>query len=221
MLVLSHRGYHQRVPENTLAAFQAAIDLGVDGIETDLRLTSDSRLVLIHDRLAPDGRPVSEVTHEELSRMVGHEVPLAEAALARWPGLLWNLEIKTPAALPATLDLIDRFRSQRLLVTSFWHPVVEEVAQRTTADCGWLVCHRPASGQFAIGPGLPDMPAWRRRIHTIVWNYEFLDRAVVHAASQAGYRNFCYSIGTPAEHASAPQWGLDGIITDRPEYVLR
>jgi glycerophosphoryl diester phosphodiesterase len=35
MLVLSHRGYHERVPENTLAAFAEAVDLGVDGIETD------------------------------------------------------------------------------------------------------------------------------------------------------------------------------------------
>jgi glycerophosphoryl diester phosphodiesterase len=152
---------------------------------------------------------------------VGHDIPLAEAALARWPELLWNLEIKTLDALPTALALIHRCqRSHRLLVTSFWHPVVEEVAQQTEVDCGLLVCHRPGTGPFSLQPISADAPAWRRRIHTIVWSYEFLDPAAVAAAAQAGYRNFCYSIGTPAEHASALAWGLDAIITDRPELAI-
>jgi glycerophosphoryl diester phosphodiesterase len=222
MLVLSHRGYHQHVSENTLEAFAAAVDLGVDGIETDLRLTADGALVLIHDRLTPDGRLVSEVTHEELCRLVGHDVPLAETALDHWPGLLWNLEVKTPDALPATVAIVERYqRSHRLLVTSFWHPVVEEISQRSEVDCGLLVCHRPVAGRFDIRPVPQDAPAWRHRINTIVWNYEFLDPPALAAAAQVGYRNFCYSIGTPAEHASAPAWGLDGIITDRPEFCPR
>jgi glycerophosphoryl diester phosphodiesterase len=226
MLILSHRGYHQHVPENTQEAFQAAVDLGVDGIETDLRLTLDGALVLIHDRVTPDGRLVGEVTRDELERLLGHEVPLAEAALARWPELLWNLEIKTPAAVAASLELIHRLqRSHRLLVTSFWHTVVEEVARQSEADCGWLIAHRPATAPGASSLAWPPLtaeaPFWCRRISTIVWNYEFLDPAAVQAAAQAGYRNFCYAIATPDEHAAAPGWGFDGIITDRPEFALQ
>ncbi|MBI3937750.1 MAG: glycerophosphodiester phosphodiesterase, partial [Betaproteobacteria bacterium] len=41
MLILAHRGYHATVPENTLEAFAAAVELGVDGIETDVRTSRD------------------------------------------------------------------------------------------------------------------------------------------------------------------------------------
>src|SRR5687768_7894346 len=137
MLVLSHRGYHVQAPENTLDAFGAAVQMGVDGIETDLRLTADGHLILFHDRLAPAGRAVREVPRDELCQLLGHDVPLAETALKQWPQLMWNLEIKTPAALDASLALIDRFqRSHQLLVSSFWHPLVEEIARQTTVNCG-------------------------------------------------------------------------------------
>jgi glycerophosphoryl diester phosphodiesterase len=223
MLVLSHRGYHVQLPENTLDAFEAAVAMGVDGIETDLRLTADRQLILFHDRLAPDRRPVSEVTRDELRRLVGHDVPLAETALQRWPQLLWNVEIKTPAALEISIELIARFQhSHRLLVSSFWHSVVEEVAQRTQADCGLLVAHRPRldKAPFGVVAADADPASWRRRTATIVWNFEFLDEGLVQAAATAGYRNFCYGPSTPGDHALARRWKMDGIITDRPEWAF-
>src|ERR1700733_10921029 len=47
--VISHRGEHLHHPENTLPAFQAAIDAGADYFELDVRTTSDGKLVLMHD----------------------------------------------------------------------------------------------------------------------------------------------------------------------------
>src|ERR1700677_1059601 len=47
--VISHRGEHLHHPENTLPAFQAAIDAGADYFEADIRTTSDGKLVLMHD----------------------------------------------------------------------------------------------------------------------------------------------------------------------------
>jgi glycerophosphoryl diester phosphodiesterase len=49
MLVIGHRGAPSRAPENTLASFQAALDIGVDGIELDVHLSADGHLVVIHD----------------------------------------------------------------------------------------------------------------------------------------------------------------------------
>ena len=49
MLVLAHRGHHVEHPENTLAAFEAAVNLGADGIETDVQVTRDNVAVLFHD----------------------------------------------------------------------------------------------------------------------------------------------------------------------------
>ena len=47
--VAAHRGFRSQYPENTLEAFQAALDIGVDQIETDIRVSMDGELVLIHD----------------------------------------------------------------------------------------------------------------------------------------------------------------------------
>ena len=49
ILVIAHRGFSGQAPENTLAAFQAAIDAGSDMIELDVHLTRDSEVVVIHD----------------------------------------------------------------------------------------------------------------------------------------------------------------------------
>ena len=48
-LVWAHRGASGYAPENTLAAFQKAVDLGADGVELDIQLTKDEQIVVIHD----------------------------------------------------------------------------------------------------------------------------------------------------------------------------
>ncbi|MDE6676923.1 MAG: phosphodiesterase, partial [Clostridia bacterium] len=73
---IAHRGLHDAVkPENSLAAFRAAIERGY-AIETDVRLTKDGQLVVFHDdtltRMAGIKRRVNELTADELS-----EIPLA------------------------------------------------------------------------------------------------------------------------------------------------
>jgi len=49
MKIIAHRGLSQRYPENTLLAFSKAIEAGADGIETDLRLSLDDKIILFHD----------------------------------------------------------------------------------------------------------------------------------------------------------------------------
>src|SRR6266436_1206940 len=100
MLVISHRGYHVRAPENTLESFAAAVAMGVDGIETDIRLSADRVPILFHDHLAPDGRDVALLSHGELAKAAGYPIPTLEQALQLPLGksdFLWNLEVKTPA----------------------------------------------------------------------------------------------------------------------------
>src|SRR5258708_4377063 len=81
MLILSHRGYHETVPENTLEAFEQAVALGVDGIETDIRLSADGLPILFHDRTTSDGRSVAALSRAELSELVGYPVPTLGEAL--------------------------------------------------------------------------------------------------------------------------------------------
>lgn len=215
MLVYAHRGFHSTHAENTTAAFEAAWRLGVDGIETDVRLTKDGAAVLFHDRNAPDGRAVASVTRDELARSVGFEVPTLEDTLKRWPEKAWNLEIKVPEALVPTLAIVDRLtRRDRILITSFWHGVVAEAA-RAGFDSGVLVSHAP-DDPSGFPRGLPQ----HGQIRTVVWNYEFAAPALVAAVKEAGYRNFVYGAATPEENARLASWPVDAVITDRPEDFL-
>lgn len=219
MLVLSHRGYHVNLPENTLEAFRAAIEMGVDGIETDIRLTADGVPVLMHDHLTRDGRAVSALTHAALTAAIGHAVPTVEQALdlpvPDAGKFLWNLEVKTPAAIEQTIAIVTRYRSRRkLLVTSFCHPAIVEISRQADVECGLLVCHRPAD--------MRERPAWvldQPRVNSIVWCWEFADAELIAQSAACGFRNFVYGVTTPEEHSQAASWQLDGVITDRPEYM--
>ena len=96
-LLLGHRGVRGSLPENTLVAFEAALDAGLDGLETDVQRTRDGVLVLFHDAALPDGRQVMSLTRAELRAAVPDLATLEELfVLARgFPGTLLNLELKT------------------------------------------------------------------------------------------------------------------------------
>lgn len=70
MKLFAHRGYSARYPENTMEAFQKAYEKGFDGIETDVHMTKDGRLVLIHDetidRTSNGQGYIHDYTYEEL-----------------------------------------------------------------------------------------------------------------------------------------------------------
>ena len=221
MLVISHRGYHVRIPENTLESFTAAIAMGVDGIETDIRLSADQVAILCHDHLTPDGRDVASLSHAELADAFGRPIPTLEQALqlplAGKTDFLWNLEIKTPAVVDQTVALVNRYRaSRRMLITSFWHPVIAEISRRIVeVDCGLLVAHRPIDMRSR-----PDWIANNPRVNTVVWYWETIDADLIAQSAACGLRNFVYGVTTPEEHARLTNWGLDGVITDRPEYLL-
>jgi glycerophosphoryl diester phosphodiesterase len=139
---IAHRGASGYAPENTRAAFDLAIAMGADAIETDVRLTADGHPVLFHDSVVDrvsDGQgPVDDYTLDELRRLdlgawfgpdhAGERVLTLDEALesyaARIP-FVW--EIKDPRA---TRPLIERLVEWRLLdrsqVTSFWwFPLLE------------------------------------------------------------------------------------------------
>ncbi len=214
MLVLSHRGFHLEAPENTLEAFARAVALGADGIETDVRLSRDGLPVLFHDRVAPDGREVAALTAAELSAAAGYPVPTLPQVLTRWEDILWNVEVKTPAALGATLEVLNALPSgRRLLVSSFWHPLVAACAQRGF-EGALLLASRPVDDEAFFALFTTD-----GRIRTAVWDYEVLDPDLAARAAATGIRTWVYGAHTPAEHRRCVELGLDGVITDRVDWL--
>ncbi|MBO0978996.1 glycerophosphodiester phosphodiesterase family protein [Microbacterium sp. SD291] len=128
--VLAHRGLvtaageDSGVWENSAAAFAAAHAAGAEYIETDCRVTADGDVVLFHDqtltRLTGDDRAVSSVSTGELREIFadhGGLLTVAEA-LASFPGMRFNIDVKTDAAArPLGTAVADHVR--RVLVTSF------------------------------------------------------------------------------------------------------
>ena len=110
-LFLSHRGESDDRPENTLAAFALAMEWDSDGIELDIRMTSDNRIVCVHDesleRVAGIDLAVAEHTYKELC--AAHPVPLISEALEQLlPGKFMQIELKgKPFDLTELRQLVD------------------------------------------------------------------------------------------------------------------
>src|SRR5947209_6278476 len=119
--VLAHRGASAYAPENTLAAFERAIAMRADGIETDVRATRDGVLVLVHDERVDrttdgEGR-VHELSLAELQRMdaggpfnprfAGERVPTVELFLERYGRRLpLCLEVKQVGVEERLVELV-------------------------------------------------------------------------------------------------------------------
>jgi glycerophosphoryl diester phosphodiesterase len=126
--VIAHRGEHRAHPENTLPAFQAAIDAGADYFELDVRTTSDARLVLMHDakvdRTTNGAGAVREMTFDQIraldagtkfgAQFAGTKVPSFEEALALAHGKIGvyvDSKDIAPADLVAALTKADMVAS--------------------------------------------------------------------------------------------------------------
>lgn len=142
MINYAHRGASAYAPENTMAAFRLGIDMGANGLETDVQRTSDGVLVLYHDdtlqRIAGDPRQVRNVRYAELAAMdfgswkhpmySGERIVTLEAfldAFAEKP-LHFAIEIKQVGIEAELLQsLKSRIPLNRLVVTSFYLEALE------------------------------------------------------------------------------------------------
>jgi glycerophosphoryl diester phosphodiesterase len=214
MLVIAHRGEHSVVPENTMAAFEAAVAVGVNGIETDVRISLDGLPVLIHDRVIGSGQAVADLARREIEQAVGHEVPTLSEALEQFPGILWNVEIKAANALPSVIRVLEKHQAgHRIIVTSFRHDLVARCASSLKVNCGLLVAHRPRTLDSLLADFNRD---GNPRVNHIVWDYDVLDDILLKQAAMDGFRNFVYGPMTRIEHDYCRELGVDGVITDHP-----
>ncbi|HBR28477.1 MAG TPA: hypothetical protein DD789_03445, partial [Firmicutes bacterium] len=141
MKVFAHRGLSSIAPENTMAAFERAIVINVDGIETDVQLSRDGKIVICHDEKVDrttNGRGyIKDYTWEELQAFDAGSWFSPEFANARIPGLedllklvrktdlCLNIELKTdkvfyPQIEEKVLDLLEKYDFvDRVRISSF------------------------------------------------------------------------------------------------------
>ncbi len=233
-LIIAHRGYRARYPENTLCAFRAARDAGAHMIELDVTLTRDRRVVVIHDatldRTTDGTGPVRDRTLEELRRLdagawfsrafAGERLPALEEVLdlAHRPPLV-NIEIKPeafePEAPPDAIErrVVDAVRSrgllERVLVSSFEWRVLAAIARMASP---------PALGLLSEDPLPPDGIDTCRELGAFSWHchHRKLDRGQVDRLHEAGIRVYPYTVNDPARIGRLLDMGVDGVFTDDP-----
>jgi glycerophosphoryl diester phosphodiesterase len=140
-LVIAHRGASSDAPKNTPTAFEAAIALGVDAVELDVRRTSDGVLV-VHHNASRRGVPVAMLTYSALVRLSRYEPPVLDTVLDLCAGrVAIDVEIKEPGYEAEVVEKASRrFSRQQLLYTSFEEPVISTVRNLDpSAHCGLLL----------------------------------------------------------------------------------
>lgn len=224
MLVIGHRGASRAHPENTLAAFAGAIALGADGIELDVRRTSDGAMALSHEDTLSDGRILRDVPHSELPA----EMPvLAEALEVCEPLVMVNIEIKnwpddqdfdpTEVLAGAVVDLLGsrgELGSNRYLVSGFHLPTVDRVHElASTLATAWLVIgNEDLAGQV-------DRAAehGHRAIHP---HHAFVNEEVVGRAHRAGLAVNTWTCDEPDRIRWFAEIGVDAVVTNVPDVAL-
>lgn len=138
-LIIAHRGSSGEYPENTLASYRAAVEIGADFFELDARLSRDGVPVIMHDakvdRTTNGAGAVAEMTVEELkwldagswkgARFASEPVPTVEEAFATFPNAGIVVELKSkpddpPGLEEAVLEIVQRYRAaERVIYCSF------------------------------------------------------------------------------------------------------
>jgi glycerophosphoryl diester phosphodiesterase len=141
-LLFGHRGVPQEAPENTLAGFRRALELGLDGVELDVRLCSSGEMVIFHDddvsRLTNGSGRICELCFDELRRLdagirfeekfQGEKIPSLEEVFELVGGrMLVNVELKTDSLRDQGLEakviaLIEKMNLQSSIILSSFNP---------------------------------------------------------------------------------------------------
>jgi glycerophosphoryl diester phosphodiesterase len=225
-LVFAHRGGSALAPENTMAAFENGIALGVDGLELDVRLSSDGVAVVHHDRTLDRTTalrgPVAARNADELRRA---DVPSLSEVLARYreARIIVEMKVNRPELAAAVVaaarhaDAVERvclgafgwrvLRAARTLeprlATSAAREEVRWALYRSW--CGW-----PVSQVAYGGYQVPEF-AGRTRVVS--------PRFVEHA-HRAGLGVQVWTVDSEEDARRLLAWGVDALITDRPDRLV-
>lgn len=233
--VLAHRGGGTLAPENTLAGLALAASLGCGGVEFDVMLSGDGTPVLIHDETlerTTNGSGRVAATPDRVlfafdagsrfdPRFRGERIPTLADALHRCRalGLALNLEIKPSAGHDeATADaIVAGLRTHwgpaapPVLVSSFSRAALRRVAE--------------LAPELPLGVLVERIPAdWRERcaeVNAVSLHprHSALDADVVGTVRAAGLRIACYTVNDAARARALFAWGVDCVITDRPDLI--
>jgi len=217
-LFLSHRGESDDAPENTLAAFALAMERDSDGIELDIRMTSDNRIVCVHDeslkRVAGVDMPVSEHTCQELCAV--HPVPLISEALETLlPGKFIQIELKgKPFDLTELRLLTDQHLAQgkRIGLSSFEIETLELANEKFPDVTRVLLIDLEA--YFGRFPTAEETAAFcqKHNFSGVSFKADFrADKSFVDALRAQGMRVVAWGVDTDEKGLAMASAGVDAL----------
>jgi len=193
--LIAHRGASWEERENTLPAFERAIQAGADYIEFDVHAADDGRLVVVHDSPRPSGvYPTLEEVLEVAAGRIGVMVELKRPYRYRRRDLVRR-----------TLELVDR----DAVIVSFEQRALQEVRRlrpelRTIQHVGFGVSIRRAGDGWAVG-----------------FSNSRITRRGIARAKSLGLLTTVYTVNEPGRLLELAALGVDGVFTDRPDLARR
>jgi glycerophosphoryl diester phosphodiesterase len=238
-LVMAHRGYRARYPENTIPAFKAAFDAGAHVIEVDTTLTKDRQVVVIHDdnlkRTTNGSGKVCRYTLQELRQLdagswfhprFAHErLPVLEEVLdlADDRGLV-NIELKPypfegrqgPTGIEQkVLDVLHRENAlDRVLISSFDPDILSRIAAVPDYPPLALITKKSADSHTV------DL-CKQLKAFSFHPKYSKLNAGLVTSMHQAGIKVFPFTVNTNGSITKLLHMDVDGFITDDPALVRK
>jgi glycerophosphoryl diester phosphodiesterase len=208
--------------ENTLGAFRAAVELGVDGVELDVRQCADGALVVHHDAIV-EGRAIALSRSSELA----DHVASFHASMEAMAGVRVNVEMKNGRDVQeSTYDESGEFarRVVSYLRDAGWRDsVIVSCFDLATCDAvrrfdpdidvGWLL-------DWDLDVAQAIATAREHALSAVHPYFEFVDAARLREARDAGLAVNVWTVNAPSDIAAMLALGVDGVITDDPVTAL-
>jgi glycerophosphoryl diester phosphodiesterase len=208
-LLLGHRGTRVDpvVAENTLSAFDEAIQHGCDGFEFDVRLAPDGRALVCHDAIV-EGIPVAQCKPADL----GH-LSVLEEVLKRYANRAFlDIELKVEGIEPKLLELLRNSPPERdYVVSSFLPDVIMELRARSAGIPLGVICD--TQSQLARWRELP--------VRHVIVHQDLCSEELVKQVHAANKTVFVWTVNDPAQMRRFALAGVDVIISDNPELLVR
>jgi glycerophosphoryl diester phosphodiesterase len=223
--IYAHRGASAELPENTMAAFRRAVDLGVDALELDIHATRDGVLVVSHD---PDGRRMAgvterlaDLTYDEALRWDvggGERLPRFEDVVTEFSRLVLNVDLKRDTA-DATVALLRRLRAEeRVCLASFQASTMRRV--RALGYRGPTALSRGEAMVALAVPAVFRRGPFRSRAHRAQLPLWLARPWVIARMKSLGLAVDFWTVDDPEIARRLVALGADGIMTNDPRGIL-
>lgn len=231
--MLAHRGFARTVPENTIAAFDAAVSYGVRHLETDAQVTSDGIAVLWHDptleRWDGTSARIDQLTLSQLQerRRDGQTIASVSEALWALPDAAFNIDVKDERAVPAVADALEWVNAcDRVLVTSFRERTTQALRKRlpnavhgaSTQRVMRAIAAIARRNEQALAAALDGCDAVQ--IPPRAYGIDLVSPMRLRAFRRHVREVHVWTINDPAEMVALLRRGVDGIVTDRVDRAV-